>query len=115
MKKDKLLIILLIIGGLYIVGKTIYNKVEEKNYQLEHLQKHSEQNYETIDSLIKINTLLIIHYCASENLLDSIFVRYSWPDAIDSYSYYESIDNIYSYNKNMYNHLESLRKEEEYK
>lgn len=110
MKKDKLLIIFLIIGVLYIVGKTIYNKIERKNYQLEYLQEYSKKNYETIDSLIKINILLIDYYCASENLLDSIFVEYPWPDAIDNYKYYESIDNIYSYSKHTYDYLESLRK-----
>lgn len=110
MKKDKLLIILLIIGVLCIIGKTIYNNIAEKNYQLEYLQKHSNQNYETIDSLIKINILLIDYYCVSENLLDSIFVEYPWPDAIDNYGYYEAIDNIYSYNKLIYNYLESFKK-----
>lgn len=112
MKKDKLLIILLIIGGLYIIGKTIYNNTIKRNYQIEYLQKHSEQKYETIDSLIKINILLINHYCATENLLDSLSIKYSWPDAIDSYEYYESIDNIYSYNEYLYKYLEILRKEE---
>ena len=111
MKKDKLLIILIIIGGLYFISKTIYNNITEKNYQLKYLQKHSKQNYETIDSLIKINSLLINYYCASENLLDSIFTKYPWPDAVDNYQYYESVDNIYSYNENIYNYLESLRKE----
>lgn len=108
MKTNKLLIILLIIGGLYIVSKTIYNKTKET-------QIYKQQNIDTVDSLTTINNLLIDYYCASENLLDSIFVRYSWPDAMDNYPYYESIENIYTYNEHMYNYLESLRKGEKYK
>ena len=78
------------------------------------LQKEFEEykiNKESIIDSLSINSLqLVDYYCAAENLLDSIFVKYSWPDAMDSYEYYESIENIYNYNFHVYNYMEKLRR-----
>ena len=62
-----------------------------------------------IDSLVVTNNLLEEYYMATENLLDSIFVRYCWPDAIDSYEYYKSIENIESIYPKLYNYMEECR------
>lgn len=109
-KPEKTLIIILLLGGLFMVGKTIYNKIYEKNFIIEELQRVNEHHINMIDSLIITSTLLEEYYCASENLLDSIFKHYVWQDVFDSYEYYEAIDNIY-YQELLYEHLENKRKQ----
>jgi hypothetical protein len=109
-KLDKVLITILLLGGLYIVGKTFYNKINEKDFIITELQQTNEKHISMIDSLIVNSTLLEEYYCATENLLDSIFKFYVWQDAIDSYEYYEAVDNIY-YQEFLYKHLENKRKQ----
>jgi hypothetical protein len=109
-KSDKILIVLLLLGGLYMIGKTFYNKINEKDFIIKELQHTKEHHINMIDSLVVTSTLLEEYYCATENLLDSIFKFYVWQDAIDSYEYYESIDNIY-YQEFLYEHLENKRKQ----
>lgn len=108
-KSDKILIVILLLGGLYIAGKTFYNKINEKDFIIEQLQHTNEKHISMIDSLVVTSTLLEEYYCASENLLDSIFKYYIWQDVIDPYDYYEAIDNIY-YQEFLYEHLENKRK-----
>lgn len=110
MKKIDFLLTALIIGiGIFFAVKTTYNILNEKQYIIEELQHTNEQHIDLIDSLVVTSTLLEEHYCATENLLDSIFKHYVWQDAIDSYEYYESIDNIY-YKEYLYKYLENKRK-----
>lgn len=95
-----------------LLGWGKYQPLIKKYNNLQKEFKECKANKEyLIDSLTLNNIQFIHYYCATENLLDSIFVEYSWPDAMDNYSYYESVENIYTYNKHMYNYLESLRKE----
>jgi hypothetical protein len=108
-KPDKVLIIFLLLGGIFFIGKTVYNKVYEKNFIIKELQHTNEKHISMIDSLIITNTLLEEYYCATENLLDSIFKHYVWQDVMDPYKYYESVDNIY-YNEYLYKYLEDKRK-----
>lgn len=77
-----------------------YNSTLEYNTELQ----------KTLDSLVVTSTLLEEYYCATENLLDSIFKHYVWQDVFDSYEYYEAIDNIY-YQELLYEHLENKRKQ----
>lgn len=109
-KVDKFLIIFLLLGGLYIVGKTFYNKINKKDFIIEELQQINEKHISMIDSLVVTSTLLEEYYCATENLLDSIFKHYVWQDVMDPYEYYEVIDNIY-YKKYLYEYLENKRKQ----
>lgn len=111
MKKIDYLLTALIIGiGIFFAGKSHYNILNEKQYIIEELKNTNEHHIGMIDSLVVTSTLLEEYYCATENLLDSIFKFYVWQDAIDSYEYYESIDNIY-YQEFLYEHLENKRKQ----
>lgn len=111
MKKIDYLLAALIIGiGIFFAGKTFYNTLDEKQYIIEELQHTNEQHISMIDSLIVTSTLLEEYYCATENLLDSIFVYFTWQDVMDPYKYYESIDNIY-YQEFLYEYLENKRKQ----
>lgn len=109
-KVDFLLTALIISIGVFFAGKTSYNILEEKQYIIEELKHTNEKHISMIDSLIVTSTLLEEYYCAAENLLDSIFKYYVWQDAIDSYEYYEVIDNIY-YQEFLYEYLENKRKQ----
>lgn len=109
-KSDKILIVILLLGGVFLIGKTIYNKVYEKNFVIKELQYTNEYHISMIDSLIVTSSLLEEYYCATENLLDSIFKHYIWQDVFDSYEYYEAIDNIY-YKEYLYEYLENKRKQ----
>lgn len=108
-KSEKFLIIFLLLGGIFFIGKTIYNKVYEKNFIIEDLKHVNENNINIIDSLVVTSTLLEEYYCASENLLDSIFKHYVWQDVMDPYEYYEAVDNIY-YQEFLYKYLENKRR-----
>lgn len=110
MKTIDFLLIALIIGiGIFFAGKTTYNTLNEKQYIIEELQHTNEKHISMIDSLVVTSTLLEEYYCATENLLDSIFKHYIWQDVMDPYKYYEAIDNIY-YQEFLYKHLENKRK-----
>lgn len=109
-KSDKILVVILLLGGLYMIGKTFYNKINEKDFIIKELQHTNEKHISMMDSLVTTSTLLEEYYCATENLLDSIFKYYVWQDAIDSYEYYEAIDNIY-YKEYLYEYLENKRKQ----
>lgn len=76
-----------------------YNSTLEYNAEIQKI----------LDSLVVTSTLLEEYYCATENLLDSIFKYYIWQDVMDPYKYYESIDNIY-YEEYLYEYLENKRK-----
>ena len=76
-----------------------YNSTLEYNVELQ----------QTLDSLALTSTLLEEYYCATENLLDSIFKHYVWQDVFDSYEYYEAVDNIY-YQEFLYKYLENKRR-----
>lgn len=72
--------------------------------------EYNAELQQTLDSLATTSTLLEEYYCATENLLDSIFVYFTWQDVMDPYKYYESIDNIY-YQEFLYEYLENKRKQ----
>lgn len=110
MKKTDYLLAALIIGiGIFFAGKTTYNMLNEKQYIIEELKNTDEHHINMIDSLIVTSTLLEEYYCATENLLDSIFRYFVWQDVMDPYDYYKAVDNIY-YQEFLYNHLENKRK-----
>lgn len=44
------------------------------------------------------NKLLWDYYYASENLLDTLEMRYQWVDAIDNYEYYDAVESLYNNN-----------------
>lgn len=110
-KSEKFLIIFLLLGGIFFIGKTFYNKIHDKNFIIEELQHVNEHHISTIDSLVVTSTLLEEYYCATENLLDSIFTYFVWQDVMDPYKYYESIDGIF-YKEYLYEYLENKRKYE---
>lgn len=110
MKKDKILIILLLLVGVFFIEKTIYNKSYKKDFIIKELQHTNEKHISMIDSLIITSTLLEEYYCNTENLLDSIFKYYVWQDMMDPYKYYEAINNIY-YKEYLYEYLENKRKQ----
>lgn len=111
MKKVDFLLTALIIGiGIFFAGKTFYNTLNEKQYIIEKLQHANEHHISMIDSLVVTNTLLEEYYCATENLLDSIFKHYVWQDVMDPYKYYEAIDNIYC-QEFLYTYLENKKKQ----
>lgn len=111
MKNIDFLLTALIIGiGIFFAGKSNYNILNEKQYIIEELKHTNEHHISMIDSLVVTSTLLEEYYCATENLLDSIFKHYIWQDVFDSYEYYEAIDNIY-YKEYLYEYLENKRKQ----
>lgn len=109
MKKIDFLLTALIIGiGIFFAGKSHYNILNEKQYIIEELKHTNEHHISMIDSLVVTSTLLEEYYCASENLLDSIFKYFVWQDVMDPYEYYEATDNIY-YQEFLYTYLENKR------
>lgn len=84
-----------------------YKPLKEQNNSV---LEYNAELQQTLDSLALTNTLLEEYYCATENLLDSIFTYFVWPDVMDPYEYYEAIDNIY-YQELLYEHLENKRKQ----
>lgn len=110
MKKIDYLLTTLIIGiGIFFAGKSHYNILNEKQYIIKELQNTNEKHISMIDSLVITSTFLEEYYCATENLLDSIFKYYVWQDVMDPYEYYEAVDNIY-YKEYLYKYLENKRK-----
>lgn len=93
-----------------IVALGLYNNSCNTKQENKSLDKVIIEQQTLIDSLSHTNSLLINYYCASENLLDSIFVHFTWQDVMDPYEYYDAIDNIY-YQEFLYKYLESKRKQ----
>lgn len=62
----------------YFVCKTLYNsgaRTAVNNSELE-------------------NELLWEYYYATEDLLDSLEMKYNWVDAVEHYPYYEAVENL---------------------
>lgn len=72
--------------------------------------EYNAELQQTLDSLATTSTLLEEYYCATENLLDSIFKFYIWQDVMDPYEYYDAVDNIY-YQEYLYKYLENKRRQ----
>lgn len=118
MKKDKILIIIIILFGLFFVGKTVYNVNVEKNTacyelygQVKHLQIELEKKQAVIDSL-QINCWnLEDYYCSAENLLDTIFTNFIrhgiFVFEYDPYS--DAVENLCNNNDSLYSYLELRR------
>jgi hypothetical protein len=49
-------------------------------------------------SLEQENKLLWDYYYASENLLDTLEMKYNWVDAIENYEYYDAVEALYDNN-----------------
>ena len=49
-------------------------------------------------SLEQENKLLWDYYYASENLLDTLEMRYQWVDAVEDYNYYDAVEALYNNN-----------------
>lgn len=117
-KYDKILCIILILFGLFFIGKTIYNVNVEKNTacfelygQVKALQSELEKKQSIIDSL-QINCWnLEDYYCTAENLLDTIFINFIEKGVfVFEYEPYSNvINNIYSNNQSLYSFLELRR------
>lgn len=99
-----------IIATIIIVAIGLYHNNCDTKQENKSLNRVIIEQQTLIDSLKYTNGLLIDHYCASENLLDSIFVHITWQDVMDPYEYYDAIDNIY-YQEFLYKYLESKRKQ----
>ena len=117
-KSNKILIIILILFGLFFIGKTIYNINIEKNTachelygQVKALQSELEEKQSIIDSL-QINCWnLEDYYCTSENLLDTIFINFIEKGifVFEYEPYSDVVNNIYINNQSLYSYLESRR------
>lgn len=117
-KSDKILCIILILFGLFFIGKTIYNAKVEKNIachelygQVKALQSELEKKQIVIDSL-QINCWnLKDYYCTAENLLDTIFINFIEKGIfVFEYEPYSNVvNNIYSNNNSLYSFLELRR------
>lgn len=117
-RSDKILIIIIILFGLFFIGKTIYNVNVEKNTachelygQVKNLQIELEKKQAVIDSL-QINCWnLEDYYCTAENLLDTIFINFIEKGIfIFEYEPYSNVvNNIYSNNNSLYSFLELKR------
>lgn len=117
-KYEKGIIILLLLIGGYFIGKTIYNKSIQKQESI------IAEQQALIDSLINQNQtlqfekelvmydleLLSDHYCASENLLDTIFVNFVTKGIfVFEYEPYSDIVNRIFENEELYELLEEKR------
>lgn len=49
-------------------------------------------------SIEEENKLLWDYYYASENLLDTLEMRYQWVDAVEDYYYYDAVEALYDNN-----------------
>ena len=117
-RSDKILIIIIILFGLFFIGKTIYNVNVEKNTachklygQVKALQSELEKKQAVIDSL-QINCWnLEDYYCTVENLLDTIFINFIEKGIfIFEYEPYSNVvNNIYNNNNSLYSFLELKR------
>jgi hypothetical protein len=117
-KSEKILCGILLVFGLFFVGKTIYNTKVEKNIachelcgQVKALQSELEKKQAVIDSL-QINCWnLEDYYCTAENLLDTIFINFIEKGIfVFEYEPYSNVvNNIYSNNNSLYSFLELRR------
>ena len=117
-KSEKILCGILLVFGLFFVGKTVYNVNVEKNTayhelygQVKHLQIELEKKQAIIDSL-QINCWnLEDYYCTAENLLDTIFINFIEKGIfVFEYEPYSNVvNNIYSNNNSLYSFLELRR------
>lgn len=98
-----------ITATIIIVTLGLYNNFCNAKQENKSLDKVIIEQQTIIDSLSHTNSLLIDYYCASENLLDSIFTHFVWQDVMDPYEYYEAVDNIY-YKESFYKYLENKRR-----
>lgn len=117
-KSDKILCIILILFGLFFIGKTIYNVNIEKNTachelygQVKALQSELEKKQSIIDSLQTNCHDLEDHYCTSENLLDTMFINFVEKGIfVFEYEPYSNVvNNIYANNQSLYSYLELRR------
>ena len=116
-KYDKILCVVLILFGLFFVGKTIYNANVEKNTvchelygQVKNLQVELEKKQSIIDSLQHNCWDLEDYYCSAENLLDTIFINFVRHGifVFEYNPYSNAIDNLYT-NDSLYSYLELRR------
>jgi hypothetical protein len=117
-KSDKILCGILLVFGLFFIGKTIYNAKVEKNIachelygQVKALQSELEKKQAVIDSL-QINCWnLEDYYCTAENLLDTIFINFMEKGIfVFEYEPYSNVvNNIYINNNSLYSFLELRR------
>lgn len=70
----------------YFVGNTIVKSVANAAIEKEKVSLEVE------------NKLLWDYYYASENLLDTLEMKYNWVDAIDNYEYYDAVEEMYNNN-----------------
>lgn len=117
-KSEKILCGILLVFGLFFIGKTIYNVNVEKNIachelygQVKALQSELEKKQAIIDSL-QINCWnLEDYYCSAENLLDTIFTNFVrhgiFVFEYDPYS--DAIENLCNNNDSLYSYLELRR------
>jgi hypothetical protein len=106
MKKFKTICIT---ATIIIVALGLYHNFCDTKQENTQLNRVITEQQSVIDSLKYNNNLLIDYYCNTENLLDSIFRYFVWQDVLDSYEYYESVDNIY-YEESFYKYLENKRR-----
>lgn len=117
-KSEKILCGILLVFGLFFIGKTIYNISIEKNTacfelygQVKALQSELEEKQAVIDSL-QINCWnLEDYYCTAENLLDTIFINFIEKGIfVFEYEPYSNVvNNIYINNNSLYSFLELRR------
>lgn len=117
-KSEKILCGILLVFGLFFIGKTIYNVNIEKNTachelygQVKALQSELEKKQAVIDSL-QINCWnLEDYYCTAENLLDTIFINFIEKGIfVFEYEPYSNVvNNIYINNNSLYSFLELRR------
>lgn len=110
MKKfEKILIIILLFGALYFIGNTTYKTIKIRKNNIESLKENLLLKQTEIEELIYENNLLINHYCASENLLDTLFYHLrEYGLDIQYPPYLNSITLIFE-NESYYKELELLR------
>lgn len=83
MKKSFKLLVVVVVAFLLgtIVKSNSIASVEKENISIE-----------------EENKLLWDYYYASENLLDTLEMRYQWVDAVEHYDYYDAVEALYDNN-----------------
>lgn len=114
MKKSEIvLIILLLSGGLYMVSKTIHNKILRRSITIELMQDSIVNQQKIIDSLTVTHRLLGDYYCFTENLFDSIYMHLDREQFMifnyDFRIYNRITDTLYYNHEHLYKYLDDRK------
>lgn len=115
-KKEKLLIIFILLVGIYFIAKTIYNKSyqnceQEQLIVIDSLNKEITTLKMKNEIILEDLNLMFDYYCSAENLLDTIFINFivNGIFVFEYEPYAQASNKIFEYEE-LYNLLEERKK-----